>query len=343
MEGARRGRGGRVEASRANIWDSDIVASVAFRPRKCQPNTRQASDGGGWIDEDVPSADGTKLAYRLYISSGTLAVPRPMVLMYFHANAELCTDIEMEVNLFYECGFHAVLCPEFRGFAWSSSKPRLGSVCPDATAVFEATPDILSKAGFEGAERACILVHGRSLGSVAAVHLAAVHSNRVAALVVESGVMSFLDLPMVQQLGAMMPDMLQVLRSCPCPIKTLEEMQTVRVPTLIIHGDLDEISPVDQAVSAYRACGSSAKKLARYPRAHHNDTRVVAGNAYFSEIQLIRRVASGDCPAETLHESDAPGAGLLAIFAGAFRCLPGVRRCLHVQEAIEEEVEGRSP
>jgi len=332
-----------MEANLANIWDSDIVASVAFRPRKCQPNTQRASDGSGWIDEDVSAADGTKLAYRLYISSEALVVPNPMVLMYFHANAELCTDIETEVSLFYECGFHAVLCPEFRGFAWSSGKPRLGCVCPDATAVFEATPGILSKAGFAGAERACIVVHGRSLGSAAAVHLAATQGNRVSALIVESGVMSFLDLPMVRQLGAMMPEMLQVLRSQPCPVTTLADMQKVSVPALIIHGDLDEISPVSQAVSAHRVCGNDNKKLVRYSRGHHNDIRVVAGSAYFSELRLIRRIASGDCAAETLLENDPPGPGLLAMFTGAFRCLPVVRRCLHVQEAVEEEAEGRSP
>jgi hypothetical protein len=138
----------------------------------------------------------------------------------------------------------------------------------------------------------------------------------------------------------MMPEMLQVLRSRPCPVTTLADIQKVTVPALIIHGDLDEVSPVSQAVSALKACGSSAKKLVRYPRGHHNDVREVAGSAYFSELRLIRRVASGDCPAETLLESDAPGTGLLAALTGAFRCT--VRRCLHVQEAVEE-VDGRSP
>lgn len=307
-----------------SLWDSEIVAGVAFHPRKCNPTSPASSKGGTWVDSDISAADGTRIAYRLYTpppptsSSG-------VVLMYFHANAELCTDVESDMPHFYDCGFRAVLCPEFRGFAWSGGKPKLGALCPDAEDVLDALPEILSKAGVE-IEVAGVVVHGRSLGSACAVHLAAKRTG-ISALVVESGVMSLMDLPMVQQLGMMMPQILHALQAEPCPLQTLAEMRQVTVPTLIIHGERDEISPVDQAITAHKACNSSAKKLVRYPRCHHNDVRMMAGSEYYNEMRNICEVvASGS--SEALLQVEEPGDGFLAMITGAMKCIPGVRRCL---------------
>lgn len=64
--------------------DSDLVAQVAFRPQRCAPSK------GPWLDSSYASGE-LRLAYRLYKN------PEPAagaLLVYFHANAELCTDLE---------------------------------------------------------------------------------------------------------------------------------------------------------------------------------------------------------------------------------------------------------
>lgn len=322
-----------------SLWDSDLVANVAFHPRKCQPSPKQGPEGSGWIDSDVAAKDGTRIAYRLYLPRRPESVEKPVVLMYFHANAELCTDLETEVGLLFDCGFHAVLCPEFRGYAWSGGKPRLAALSTDAEAIWEGLPTILSGGGFQqaGASSPSVVVHGRSLGSACAVHLASRHGERIAALVVESGVMQLMDLPMVRQLGAMMPEMLQVLRAQPCPLNTLAEMRQVNVPTVVIHGDRDEISPVEQAITAHRACGSTSKKLVRYPRAHHNDIRVVASRDYYNELQLLCQVATGAEPPEALLQPEPQESGFLGFVSGALKCFPGMRRCLAGHDDIVED------
>ena len=71
-----------------------------------------------------------------------------------------------------------------------------------------------------------------------------------------------------------------------------------------------QMSPVEQAVAAQRACGSAETKLLRVPRAGHNDLRLVARKDYYGELRLLcERVVTG-VPAG---EVEAPG------FMGALR------------------------
>jgi len=254
---------------------------------------------------------------------------RLLALCYFHANAELCTDLEGEVKNFFDCGFALVLCPEFRGYAWSDGKPSLKHLYSDCKAFMQALPSILEVVGVQADVQLKLILHGRSLGSACAIHLASLQDERVGGLVVESGVMDLLALPMVLQIGMMMPQVLQALRAQPCPLKMLEEIRQVTVPTLIIHGDQDEISPVEQAVCAHKAC-SSERKLVRYPRAGHNDLRLLSKREYFQELKaLCTRVVTGD--SEALAEpSGQTWLGMISDLisnGSALKCLPGVRRC----------------
>ncbi|CAE7457498.1 trmB [Symbiodinium microadriaticum] len=209
--------------SASETAESELVAGVAFRPQKCRPSQNSRHHDSTFVAED-----GTRIAYRLYRSADAEAKQaqegRLLVSCYFHANAELCTDLEGEVKNFFNSGFALVLCPEFRGYAWSEGKPSLKFLYTDCEAFMQALPSILEAAGVQ-AEGLQLILHGRSLGSACAIHLASLQDERVGGLVVESGVMDLLALPMVMQLGMMMPQVLQALRAQPCPLKMLEEIR----------------------------------------------------------------------------------------------------------------------
>lgn len=319
-----------------SLWDSDLVAGVAFHPRRCKPSPGSVGDAT-WLDSYVVAGDGTKLAYRLYLPSPPRPAPedgRPVLLMYFHANAELCTDMAPEAGRLFECGFSAVLCPEFRGYAWSEGKPRLSALAADAEAVVEAIPSILRGARLP--LDMAMVIHGRSLGSICAVHLASCAAEKqlqehgsptIEVLIVESGIKSLVDLPMVRQLGSMMPEMLHLLMASPSPLKTGTEMEQVKIPTLVLHGELDEISPVEQGISLHRACGSSTKKLVRFPNGRHNDLRTIAGTQLFGELHKACLLAAGILSHEEMLAQEEQDGGLLQGLFGALRCLPGARRC----------------
>lgn len=298
-----------------SLWDSELVASVAFRPQRCRPSK------GPWIDSTFEAED-VNLAYRLYKSSAAVKA----LLIYFHANAELCTDLEGDVQNFFDCGFGAILCPEFRGYAWSEGTPSLRFLYPDCESLMKALPRILAAAEIEA--DVPIVLHGRSLGTACAIHLAC--TAPAGGLIIESGVMELLKLPMVMQFAMMMPQLLQALKQEPSPLKPLEELKEVKIPTLVIHGDLDEMSPIEQALAAHRACGSSEKKLVRYPRAGHNDLRLLGKKDYFREIQILcERVVSGTPQVVQAPEAQGWLSALGEFFssASALKCLPGMRRC----------------
>lgn len=317
-----------------NLWESELVSNVAFHPRTCKPNTKVDQTGrGSHIDSHIVIDNDVHLAYRLYMPPNKLLEPsgstdqKQCFLVYFHANAELCTDLESDIGYFYNAGFDAVLCPEYRGFAWSTGKPNLTTLCSDAEAIMRSFSDILRENGFKDPESAAVVVHGRSLGSSCAVHVASCTSSS-SALVVESGVASLLELPMVQQLGMMMPQMLQLLAAHPDPLDVLTKLKKVTVPTIIIHGDRDSISPVEQAMSAHAACGSAINKLVRFPRCDHNDLRTVAAGQYYNEFAALCQVLKHDKPVVTLLETSAGTTTFFGSIMGALRCLPGMRKCL---------------
>ncbi|CAK9016122.1 unnamed protein product [Durusdinium trenchii] len=311
-------------ASRS-LWDSELVAGVAFRPQRCQ-----ASKRGPWIDSTY-MAD-VKLAYRLYKDTRQDSSGKAL-LIYFHANAELCTDLETDVHQFFDCGFGAVLCPEFRGYAWSEGTPSLRSLYPDSEALINALPEILETNDLQ--LDMPIIVLGRSLGSACAIHLAT--APNVCGLIIESGVMELLKLPMVMQFAMMMPQLLQALRQEPSPLKPLEELRQVRIPTVVIHGELDEMSPIDQAFAAHGACASPEKKLVKY-RAGHNDLRLRARKEYFRELRLLcDRVVSG-VPQVVPEQPQGWLEMLGEVFsASSLRCLPGMRRCFASSEDMNAE------
>eukprot|EP00747_Dinoflagellata_sp_TGD_P169672 gnl/TRDRNA2_/TRDRNA2_199251_c0_seq1.p1 gnl/TRDRNA2_/TRDRNA2_199251_c0~~gnl/TRDRNA2_/TRDRNA2_199251_c0_seq1.p1 ORF type:complete len:334 (+),score=52.53 gnl/TRDRNA2_/TRDRNA2_199251_c0_seq1:68-1069(+) len=322
----------------SNFWDSDLVARIAFHPRKCMPESNLRS-GSGWTDSKIQVSDGVSLAYRLYVAPPTSLPEKRCILIYFHANAELCTDLETEISVFHEIGAQLVLCPEFRGYAWSTGKPSISKLATDAEAFVEMLPQILEEAGAQDLGSLPTIAMGRSLGAACAIQIAAGGPpGRIAGLVLESGIVSIKELPMVAQLGLMMPDVFQMMSQQPDPLGNLAKLKQISCPTLFIHGDQDEMIPVKQAIEAHKTCRSVVKKLVRYPQGHHNDIRMVARKEYYSEVRTLFQIVADDGPVEALAAvNDTTSHGMFGFIADALRCLPGVRRCLHETGSATED------
>ena len=65
-----------------------------------------------------------------------------------------------------------------------------------------------------------------------------------------------------------------------------EKLTKSQVPVLIIHGSDDEIIPVAMGRRLF-AAANSPKDLYIIPGAHHNDTYVVGGKAYFERLKTL--------------------------------------------------------
>lgn len=269
------------------IWDNPMILNIAFHPRAETPQFLGATTG--------PIRDGTfdvrggdKVSYRLYVPAEASAAKA--VVYFFHGNAEICTAMDDVAEMLHGVGA-ALLSIDYRGYAWGTGKPSLLKLCSDAEDCFAASHQVLEAAGLGAARR---VVHGRSIGATCAVHLASVEPDKVHGLIVDSGLMSIKQLPMVQMMGPMLfqqnPGMWQQL---PEPFDTLGKLQRVVCPTLVMHGDQDEIVPIAQAVQCNQQVAAKQKKLQPWVSAGHNNVGMLYESQWRTCIKELLEQAAG--------------------------------------------------
>jgi pimeloyl-ACP methyl ester carboxylesterase len=258
----------------SKLVDNPLVLQMLYYPRAAEPHTSRLPNVH---DGSVPVGDDVVIGYRLYRHERSDA---PLVV-FFHGNGEVAADYDGFAPLYHGIGV-ALLVVDYRGYGWSTGSPLITTLLPDAEAVCAQIPDILERA--EIAPRAW-LVKGRSLGSVPAVHLAYRWPERFAGLVIESGMA---DLPSVyRRLGHGLAKLVGV----ELPFRNAEKMREVDLPLLVIHGEDDNVLPVDNGQRIYDASPSTRKTLLRVPGAGHNDLLMVAMQRYFQAMSdFVRAV-----------------------------------------------------
>lgn len=268
------------------IWDNPMVANIAFRPSQEEPSHLGATSGP-IRDGTFAVGDGHKVSYRLYVPADVSSVRS--VVYFFHGNAEVCTQSDDFAD-FFHCHGAALLSIDYRGYAWGTGTPSLTKLCDDASHCFIASQAVLEAAGIGG--KRCVL-HGRSIGATCAVHLAARFGSKVHGLVVDSGLMSLKQLPTVQMLGPMIfaqnPQMFTMLQE---PFDTLGKLANVSCPTLIMHGDQDEIVPFTQASQCLEKCAAPKKHIKCWNGGTHNDILLKFASGWKEEIVALLKDAS---------------------------------------------------
>merc|ERR1711865_56356 len=279
----------------AGLFDSPMVSQVAFHPTTFPEGT---GIGPNQTDGKIDIADGISLAYRLYHG----APETKYVVLYFHANAETCTDIGGRSSKFYDMGCAVMSC-SFRGFAWSTGQPSLTKLAPDSERILDAATAILEKAGLTGVP---MISYGRSMGASCAVHVATYKPEVIKAVVLDSGLQTLKDLPMIAPLTQMMgPAAGNMLAMVPEPIGTLDKMAKLTQPVLLIHGSSDEIIPYAHATRALAACSSQWKKLQTVNGAGHNDVHQRCGGQYWEWFtELLGATGPAPPPAPPLAAAD---------------------------------------
>ena len=63
-----------------------------------------------------------------------------------------------------------------------------------------------------------------------------------------------------------------------------DKVRSINMPVLVIHGELDELAPVQQAVDMYHDFPSPEKRLLTIPGAGHNDLLYRGLTPYFDAI-----------------------------------------------------------
>jgi fermentation-respiration switch protein FrsA (DUF1100 family) len=193
--------------------------------------------------------------------------PGSRMLVDFHNNRETAESRVGLARALHARGL-SVLLVEYRGYGGSrGGEPTEEGLYLDA----EAALDMLSRRGIDAGQ---IVLCGTSLGTGVAAEMA--RRGRGAWLVLVSPYTSIPDLVVDKvpflPARALMPD----------HFDTLAKSAAIGVPTVIIHGDDDEIVPISMGEQLARAI--PAARLVRVSGGHHGDLFVRDGDRLLSEI-----------------------------------------------------------
>jgi pimeloyl-ACP methyl ester carboxylesterase len=218
------------------------------------------------LEGSVPVAPNVSLGIVLFTNPASASGP---LWIYCHANAELASEAEHLLPLFWRTGAAALLACDYRGFGWSDGSPSLSTLLSDTSALSESLPALLAEHGLAGRP---LFAYGRSLGASVAAHLVSLSPSYYAGLVLDSGLVEIRSLPMVAMLAGALPNGAELLRSLPDPLGTVAKLGRVTCPLLILHSTADVVIPFAQAGLALRSATVARwKHLESFPRSGHND------------------------------------------------------------------------
>ncbi len=247
-----------------SLIDRPFLMKYLFYPRKdfqdCPP---RAFDCSIPVDKDVD------ISARFYVHEKSC----PWVL-YFHGNGEVVCDYD-NIAPFYNNQNINLVVADYRGYGNSGGTPSFENIIKDAHTLFKAVKEELDRRGFPKD----LWIMGRSLGSISALELASSYPDEIKGFVIESGFISVVRL--IRHLGIPAPgvDLDKLDQEC------LEVVRNISLPALVIHGQLDNLVPVQEARLLYENLGSEQKDLLIIPYADHNNVIIIDPEQYFKSVQ----------------------------------------------------------
>lgn len=194
----------------------------------------------------IRAADGTALtAWYAEPEAG-----KPSVL-YFHGNAANLSARADRFRLILDSGF-GLLAASYRGYPGSGGYPSERALLADALELFD----------WLGGRTDSIVIHGESLGTAVAVHVAAERPAR--ALLLEAPFTAALDIAKATYPWA---PVTYLMRD---PFLSRERIARVAEPLLILHGANDRIVPVEHGRRLFEAA-NEPKAIRVFEEADHQD------------------------------------------------------------------------
>jgi alpha-beta hydrolase superfamily lysophospholipase len=200
-------------------------------------------------------------------------------ILYFHGNGETAADYDDVAPVYQQLGLN-LFVTDYRGYGMSDGSPSCSAMIQDTHPLFRGCVAFLGTNGYNGG----LYVMGRSLGSAPALETAYHYQSQLKGLIVESGFATAKN--QLQRIG-----MTRLLQNDPEPVGFGNDLKIkeILIPTLIIHGDRDEIIPVEEGRTLYDLSGAGRKSSLYIPRAGHNDLMLLGIEAYMGTIETFVR------------------------------------------------------
>jgi pimeloyl-ACP methyl ester carboxylesterase len=245
------------------LIDEAGLGSVLFYPR---PDPVPPPPGARDISFDAGA--GVALGARFYAADPGL----PTVL-YFHGNGEVASDHDQVAAFYRQAGANLLVC-EFRGYGRSSGRPSFAALISDAHPVVEQFHALLDAEGFAAGR----FVMGRSMGANTALEIAANAAARFRGVIIESGAGNVRRLAARAGLPEDDPRVTALVEGHEA------KLAAITIPTLIIHGQRDELIPLPFAAELHGLLTSSETEMVVIAGAGHNDILWVGLREYFAAI-----------------------------------------------------------
>lgn len=246
------------------VLDHPAISKISFYPRRqWTPTPNGAEDH--LVPVNDPTDEGGTLSGRFFP-----AAPSSPTILFFYGNGETAIDYDGIAPLYNQIGVNFFVA-DYRGYGRSAGFPAFSTMLADSASVLTWLSNLLGARSFDSR----IFVMGRSMGRHPAFELAANFGQRLNGVIIESGRPALGNF--TQSLNS---DAVQSLDA-----EYEAKVHSIEIPALVIHGELDTLAPLEQAVSMFRGFRSPEKRLLTIPEAGHNDLLQRGLHQYFAAIQ----------------------------------------------------------
>jgi pimeloyl-ACP methyl ester carboxylesterase len=251
--------------------DRPEVLQRLFHPRKDQ--MQSAAPAG--VDFFITVDQGVQLGARFYPAG-----PEDPHILFFHGNGEIARDYDTIGPIYnqYDISFLVV---DYRGYGQSGGMPTASFLLADSHPIFAEVCSWLERQGRNG----LLILMGRSLGSAPALEIASCYQDEIAGLILDSGFAR--TVPLLNRLGVA-TDTLGISEAD--GFRNFGKIRDIGKPTLIIHGQRDDVIPVEDADILMANSGSMRKEFMLAAGCGHNDILLRCGQAYFQTISRFVRM-----------------------------------------------------
>jgi fermentation-respiration switch protein FrsA (DUF1100 family) len=206
------------------------------------------------------------------------AQPSIGLLLFCHGNAGNVSHRVDNIRRLHDIGL-SVFIFDYRGYGQSEGRISEAGFYQDAEAAYRIARQHADKAGEK------LVLFGRSLGGIAAVHLGT--QFPASGLILES---TFTHMAAMAKEHFPLPVPESLLRH---KLNALDKIPRVKAPVLFFHGDQDDIVPINLGKALFEATVAT-KEWVTIPGAGHNDTYFVGGQDYFEKIRAFVRDLPGN-------------------------------------------------
>lgn len=247
--------------------------TMIFYPHKYPGGRYDVDQIEGVKKQDVffPSANGKRLHAWLFKHPNS----RPAILVSHGNSGNLSYRIGL-ISLLLKAGA-SVMVYDYQGYGRSEGSPSLSGILEDGRAAYNYLVDNERLPG------ETIVLHGESLGSLVASHLAA--TVPCGGVILQSGLASF------KRIALEALPFLRLYPSWLFPNLRLDNaavFERAHPPLLLVHGARDDTVPIDHSEEIY-ARALSPKAFTALPEAGHNDIYEVNADRYQEAVgQLLR-------------------------------------------------------